>query len=373
MDKTPNPSLSKRYQYQKLGFSLAKTAVTLVYLFLVVSLGLSSFLAHWLGDQFPRWPLQLLCFILILGAGDFLLTAPLNLLSGYFLEHRYQLSHQSFGRFLWEGSKSLLLSLGLGIPILFLLYGLILWSPRWYWAYLAGFLFFLSVLLAQVAPKVLLPLFYKLVPLTDEDLKARLTALCGREGFTLKGVFSFNLSKNTRKANAAFLGLGRTRRIILADTLLEKFTSEEIEAVFTHEMGHLVRRHIAKQVLIGLIANFGGLFVISQIYAWNVHFFGGTSLHDLSVFPLFFFWLTLWSLLMTPLGNTISRRFEWEADEYARRKSPKPLALVSSFEKLAEINLADPDPPAWIEFFFHSHPAIRKRIAHVHEGPGTSH
>ncbi|MFO1518915.1 MAG: M48 family metallopeptidase [bacterium] len=361
-----DPAVAKRYQYQKLVLSMTKTVVTLIFLFFVVQTGLSLKVMEVIRGLAHSWPLQLLLFILFLGAADFLLNAPFSFYSGYLLEHRYELSNQSFGRYLWEEGKSILMASVLGIPIIFLLYFLILKSPRFYWAYTASFLFFFSVILAQIAPKVLLPLFYKMKPLADETLKERLKGLCGSEGFTLKEVFSFDMSKNTRKANAAFLGLGRTRTIILADTLLEKFTPDEIESVFTHEMGHLVRRHILKQVLIGLVTNFGGLYLTAWLYEKSAAFFGG-NIADLALLPLFFFWLVLWGLVMMPIGNSISRRFEWEADDYACQKSPKPMALIGSFHKLAELNLADPSPPAWVEFLFYSHPAIQKRIAHVEQ------
>jgi STE24 endopeptidase len=359
------PSLARRYQYQKLAISLIQTAITLIFLFLVVQMGGARALVEWIETISSQWKWQLLLFILVFGGASFLLDAPLSFISGYYLEHRYQLSSQSFGRYLWEEAKGLFLALLLGVPILYLFYYLILKSPHFYWVYLAGFLFFFSVILAQIAPKIILPLFYKLIPLSDESLKSRLRDLCAREGFTLKEVFSFNLSKNTRKANAAFLGLGRTRTIILADTLLEKFTPEEIEGVFAHELGHLVRRHIFKQLMIGLILNFGGLYLLSKIYQVTVAYYGGQGLHDLGVLPMFFFWAVLGGFLVMPFSNSISRRFEWEADEYACQKSPHPEFLISSFEKLAEINLADPSPPRWVEIFFHSHPAVEKRIAHV--------
>ena len=168
---------------------------------------------------------------------------------GFRLEQRFKLSNQRFGSWIWDEVKGFLLGLVLGAVVVELLYLTIRqWPQNWWllaWAMFMG----LFVLLAQLAPVVLLPIFYKFEPLEDEDLRRRLVILGERAGTRVRGVYRWQLSEKSKKANAALTGLGSTRRIILADTLLDNYSPDEIEAVLAHELGHHVHHHILKSIL----------------------------------------------------------------------------------------------------------------------------
>jgi len=228
----------------------------------------------------------------------------------------------------------------------------------------------LTVVLARLAPVLIMPLFYRFTPIGEGSLKERILRLCVDAGVRIDGIFSFNLSKNTRKANAAFTGIGRSRRIILGDTLVRDFSEEEIETVFAHELGHYRFGHIRKGIAAGTLLTFTGLFAASLLYAWSLTLFGYASPADLGALPMLAVWLSLFGLVTSPLGNLLSRRHEREADRYAVASTGKREAFVSALRKLGAMNLADPDPHPLVEFLFYSHPPITKRIRAVEAGPG---
>jgi STE24 endopeptidase len=225
-----------------------------------------------------------------------------------------------------------------------------------------AFLFVLTVVLARLAPVLLFPLFYKFVPLDDSTTKERILSLCKRVGIRVDGVFTFNLSKNTKKANAAFTGIGRSKRIILGDTLVQNFTDEEIETIFAHELGHYKKKHIWVMMAVGTINSFLGLFLTAQLYAASLAWFGFSRADQIGALPLLTLWLGLYSLVSSPISNHVSRKNEFSADRYAVQITSHKEAFVNALSKLARINLAETTPPAIVEFFFHSHPSIEKRV-----------
>jgi STE24 endopeptidase len=192
--------------------------------------------------------------------------------------------------------------------------------------------------------------------------------LCRDAGVRVEGIFSFNLSKNTRKANAAFTGIGRSRRIILGDTLLDNFSEEEIETVFAHELGHYRFSHVRAGILAGTVSTFAGLFVASLMYETSAAAFGFSSPAAIGALPLLAIWLSLFGLFTAPIGNMLSRRHERQADAYAVRTTGKREAFASALRKLGAMNLADPAPHPFVVFMFYSHPPLAQRIRAI--GPG---
>jgi len=170
------------------------------------------------------------------------------------------------------------------------------------------------------------------------------------------------MSKNTKKANAAFTGIGKSKRIILGDTLLKNFSPEEIETVFAHEMGHYKKRHIMKLMTVSVVMTFAGLYLTSLAYSNSLNTFGFNSVSEIAALPLLFIYLSLFGLITSPISNILSRKFEWEADTFAIETTRDKGAFISAMEKLADQNLADKTPNKIIEFLFHSHPSIDKRI-----------
>jgi len=282
---------------------------------------------------------------------------------GFRLERRFKLSTQRFGSWLWDETKGFLVSMVLGAVVVELLYFTIRQWPQNWWL-LAWVLFMvLFVLLAQLAPVVLFPIFYKFEPLEDEELRRRLVILGERAGTRVRGVYRWKLSEKSNKANAALTGLGNTRRIILADTLLDNYTPDEIEAVLAHELGHHFHRHILKSIFVQAFITFVGFWAANWTlhYAVDHHMF--EELSDFANLPLLALVSVILGFLLMPALNAYSRFNERQADRYAFESIASVDPFVSSMNKLAEQNLAERTPSKWVEWFFHSHPSISRRLA----------
>jgi STE24 endopeptidase len=251
----------------------------------------------------------------------------------------------------------------LGTILVELLYFVIRLTPRYWW--LADWAVFsaLFIFFAQIAPVVLFPIFYKFRPLQREELKNRLTRLSEHAGARVLGVYEWKLSEKSKKANAALTGLGKTRRILLADTLLEHYSDDEIEAVLAHELGHHVHNHVLKSIGVQAGILFVGFWTAARILHYAVYqrvFIGD---YDFANLPLLALIASVLSLLLAPALNAWSRHNERQADSYAFRSIPSTLPFVSSMNKLAAQNLAERTPSRLVEWLFHSHPPISKRIA----------
>jgi STE24 endopeptidase len=222
-----------------------------------------------------------------------------------------------------------------------------------------------NVILANLAPVLLMPLFNKFVPLGEEhaDLANRLMLLAKRSGTYVRGVFKFDMSRRTKQANAGLTGLGNTRRIIIGDTLINEFTPDEIETVMAHELGHQVNKDIPLGILFGSFTTLIGLYLASLGLNWGVKFFNFNGIADIAAFPLFVLVLGLYGLVTMPIENGFSRWRERRADEYGLSLTHNGTAYASALKRLANQNLADADPEAWVEWLLYSHPALAKRIA----------
>src|SRR5581483_10386522 len=275
---------------------------------------------------------------------------------------RYHLSNQSLGAWIVDELKGLAVTAVLAVGLVELLYFIIRQFPQHWWvlAWL-GFMA-IAVLLAQLAPVLLFPIFYKFEPLHDEELRQRLVRLGERAGTRVRGVYKWHLSEKSKKANAALTGLGNTRRIILADTLLENYSPDEIEAVLAHELGHHVHKHIFKSIVVQAITTLAGFWVAQRVLAYSVDRHMFEQLSDFANLPLLALVSTVLSFLVLPALNAYSRYNEREADRYAFRSIATVEPFISSMNKLADQNLAERNPSKFVEWFFHSHPAIGKRV-----------
>jgi STE24 endopeptidase len=289
---------------------------------------------------------------------------PLDFYS-FRLEHRYQLSNQKLGSWLWDQLKEWLVGLVLGALVLELIYFTIRQAPDLWWLIAWVVVMGLFVIFAQLAPVLLLPLFYKFIPLEDEALKQRLVKLSERAGTRVRGVYEWKLSEKSKKANAALTGLGATRRIILADTLLSNYTGDEIEAVLAHELGHHVHKHIFKSILMQAGITLVGFWAANEVLRYAIverEWFGLRSMGDFAGIPLLLLVSSVLSLLLLPFLNAYSRFNERQADRYAWANIPAIGPFVTAMNKLAGQNLAERNPSRVVEVLFHSHPPVSKRI-----------
>ena len=353
---------SKKYNNIKLAVGIGKGFASFILILLFVVSGLSSELQNYVAGIFSSTYLQFISFVAVTGVAAGIIFFPVNYYTEFYLEHKYNLSNQTFLKWIWEDVKSLLVSLVIGVPILLLFfYSLNKFQQLW-WLPFAIILFIISVLLARIVPIFILPLFYKISPLEDEELKSRIQKLATEAGIKVENVFKFNMSKNTKKANAAFTGIGKSKRILLGDTLLENYSSDEIETVIAHELGHYKRKHIIKNIFIGTASSFLMLYLIAVLYNLSLNWFGFISIVQIAALPLLSLWAMIIGLVLSPLSNMLSRKFEYEADEYAVLSTDKKAAFISTLEKLTDQNLGDKDPHPFVEWFFYSHPSIKKRV-----------
>lgn len=364
---SPVPSAESAKQYARIKLVLALFSTLfffLLTLFLVAS-GVTRILADGARGVTGNEYLALICFVASLFLFQGLIMLPLQYYSGYSLEHRFGLSNQTRLKWAREGVKGGVVGAALMTPmILVLYYCLRTYGPMW-WVPVGAIMFLFSVILARLAPVILFPLFYKFKPIEEGGLKSAIVGLCNKVGLPVQGVFVFDMSRNTKKANAAFTGIGKSRRILLGDTLVANCTDEEIEAVVAHELGHYKLRHLWVMMGWGAISTFLGLFATAWMYGESLSWLGFSSLHEIAALPLLGLWFGVYSLLTAPLSNMLSRRHEYAADRFAVRLSGKKNALQHALQKLATVNLADPSPHVFVEWLFHSHPSIKKRIRAV--------
>ena len=361
---------AKKYNNIKLIVGIAKSVVSFILIVLFVAFGYSSNLAEYLRNFAANNYFLLILFTLVTGAAMSLLFFPVKYYVEYRLEHKYNLSNQTIVKWLWEDFKGMLVGGLIGLPLLSAFYfALDTFGDLW-WLPFSVLMFIVSVLLAKIVPIIILPIFYKILPLENQDLKSRILNLADGVGMKVENVFSFDMSKNTKKANAAFTGLGKSKKIILGDTLLNEYSNDEIETVIAHELGHYKNKHIIKNIVIGTATSFLMFFLMAMFYEVSLHWFGFSARTQVDALPLLTLWAMLIGLILSPLGNIISRKFEYEADEYAVRSTNKKEAFIETLNKLTKQNMGDEEPHPFVEWFFYSHPSVKKRISFINSIPG---
>lgn len=355
----------RRYNRIRRWLGIAEFLLGLGFLLVLLITGWTGRLRDlaYLHGAIQSYPIAVFLYVLMLLVISKALGLGLDYY-GFRLEHRYQLSNQKLQAWIWDESKGFLLSVVLGAALVEMLYFIIRqFAEHWWVIAWLGFLG-VAVLMAQLAPVVLFPIFYKFEPLQDEELKLRLVGMGERAGTRVRGVYKWHLSEKSKKANAALTGLGNTRRIILADTLLDNYSPDEIEAVLAHELGHHVHRHILKSIAIQAAVTFVGFWAANFALRYAVdrlHIY--ETLSDFANLPLLVLVFTVLSFLLMPALNAFSRFNERQADRYAFDNIAGIGPFVSAMNKLAEQNLAERVPSRWVEWWFHSHPAIARRVA----------
>jgi STE24 endopeptidase len=295
-----------------------------------------------------------------------LLTKALSLGLDYYsflIEHRYHLSNQRLRGWVWDQTKGFALMFAFCQLLVQMLYLLIRLQPQWWWVTGWALFMVLNVLLAHIAPILLFPLFFRFRKLDDQELTLRLTRLSEKAGAKVRGVYEWMISEKTRKANAALMGLGRTRRIVISDTLLATCNHDEIEAVLAHELGHHVYRHMPIGIAVQGVVTFFGFWCLKLAVRWaaldwNRHY----DQIDFANLPLIILVATAISVVLMPVMNAYSRFNERQADLYAWKSLGTVQPFCSAMEKLAAQNLSEREPSRIVEILFHSHPAIGRRV-----------
>ena len=360
---TEKQQRAKRYEAIHNVLFVVETVYTVVLLLAFLFSEASDMLADAARSISPNPWIHVAIYASVVVIATKVLFLPLNYFGGYHLEHKFGLSNERFGGWAFDELKSLGLNLLLSVLVLDVLYFLLRSTGSWWWAWAGVFFLLFGVVLSALFPVLILPLFYKLQPLENESLKQKLTALAQRVGAKVLGVYRMAMSEKTKKANAAFAGLGSTKRIILGDTLLDQFAEDEIEVVMAHEMAHYQHGDISKMIAWGSLTTFVGLKVADWLLRWALPKCGFNSIADLGAFPLLALGLFLFGLVVMPLNNAFSRWREWKADATALELTQNRDAFIRAMRKLADQNLADLSPHPAVEFLLHDHPSLARRIA----------
>ena len=353
-------ALARRLRTKRLRLSIARS-VTLLALLIVLLIGGSARLRDAiLNLSGPGWAAPML-FLVVLFAVFAALELPFGYVVGYRWEKSSGLSAQAFLGWLKDLGKSLGLGLGASIVIGVVLLWLLAASPTWWLiAWALGLL--VSILLGFLAPVLLVPLFYRLRPLNDPSLRLRFEALAAKAKVPIAGVFELIASEKTRRSNAAVMGMGRTRRVVVTDTLVREFTALEVETVLAHELAHQRFRDPMRGFLSGSLISLAILAIVGWLYGASYTTFGIHSLHDMAGLPLLAGLFALVSLPFRPLELRLSRLREARADRFSLDLTGDPVNFAGAMVKLHDRNLGVADPRPWEKWLFYSHPTGRDRV-----------
>jgi STE24 endopeptidase len=356
-------TIAKKYENAKLAMDFVNGILLLISfcVFLFLS-GASSKLARVLSSLSGSYWISLWSYIVVFVIMLQLLTSPLAFYSGFVVDRRFQLSTQTIRGWIIEQFKGLGIELVFGVLAGMMLYYLIA-NIRLWWIVAAGIFAVFSIILSTILPFVILPIFYKVNPLSDPQLKDDLLEMTEKAGVgNIDRVLVADESRRSIRANAFFSGVGKSRSIVLFDTLLSNFTHREITTVVAHELGHYVNKDIWKEALTSGILILPPFFVADIALRSAVAASSLTSMIDPSGVPLIFAVLIAATFALQPVSNAISRRVERKADEFALNVASDPDAQASAERRLADLSLSVDRPSRLVELLFYTHPPSSQRI-----------
>ncbi len=325
-----------------------------------------QFLAEWSLSNFSNELVQGMVIIVSVLVLTSILETPFSLYSTFVIEQRFGFNKMTFGLYLLDAVKGLLIGSILGLPLLLgVLWLMERMGDNW-WLYVWAVWVTFSLLLLFIYPSFIAPMFNKFKPLEDEALKARIEALLQKCGFTAQGLFVMDGSKRSSHGNAYFTGFGKTKRIVFFDTLISRLTANEIDAVLAHELGHFKRRHVLKRIALTFAVSLAFLWLLAQLMQADWFYAGlGVSEHSTAIaLMLFFMVLPVFTFLLQPLGSAYSRKHEFEADAYAAQQTAAA-DLVTALVKLYQDNAATLTPDPLYSTFYSSHPPATIRISRL--------
>ena len=311
-------------------------------------------------------PARVALYFLVLMLSYSAISAPLSIYHGYILPHRYGLSHQSWRSWLNDQAKEMGLGLSLGTGLIVVIYLFLEAFPQTWWLLSFALMALLIVVLTRLAPVLILPLFYKLEPIGNAELRQRLLNLAERCHIRVKDVFQIGLGSKTSTGNAMLMGWGNTRRIAISDTVLQRYAPEEIEVIMAHELGHQHHRDIARLIVAQSALILLGFYLVHIALEWAVPILDFEGISDIATFPLLVLVLAAVFLILAPLANAYSRRLEMDADMYALTVTDNPEAFGAMLTKLTDQNLAESRPSRWMELLFYDHPPYYRRMELIH-------
>ncbi len=364
-----NEDKSTRYHRRRRRADAAGTALVGLFLLVLSASGAAALFrtaAEWMASWLP-WPLAPSAAVALFAGGlaitVHVIELPFAWYQSYWLERRYGLSTQILAHWLADHVKAAVASVGVMVAGLSAVYLSMRWTPQWWWAVSAGLFVVAMVGLARLAPVVLLPIFYRVRPLSRPELSARLVSLGARAGAPVIGAYEWALGGHTRKANAALAGIGRSRRILISDTMLDAYSEDEIEVILAHELSHHVHHDLWRGMALQAATIVAGFFVAAAVLDRAVPWLGLRGPTDVAGAPVLLMVAGVFSFAMLPLGNAMSRAQERRADRFALGLTRNPAAFVTAMRRLSQQNLAEDEPSRLARWLFYSHPPMRERIA----------
>ncbi len=358
------PSVPEAQQYSRIKNLVFVTTIILDLIVFKVFFfsGQSNLLRDWAFSIFPQAVLANALYLFFFGLLLYAIHFPISLFSGYYWEHRYKLSNQNLLQWWLDDIKKNALGFCLMLVMMEVIYLFLGKVGQSWWVWASCFWIFVSVVLAKITPNVIVPLFFKYAAVENQSLKERIFKVFDDCKVALKDIYTINLSAKTKKANAFLCGLGKNRRVVLSDTLVEHFTPSEIEVVVAHELGHYKHHDIAKLLVIQSGFTFISFYAVDQLIQKTMNQFSYTEIDNIALLPMLLYFLTLINLMVMPFINWFSRTVEKEADRFSIEVTQKPEDFISLMEKLAKMNLAELKPNKWVERMLHDHPSIDNRI-----------
>lgn len=355
-------SRAKRYSAIKYSLTIIETLFLPAFLLFLLMSGISIELAKQLSRFIPVNYLSVPVYLLIISLGYYVLSLPFNFYHSYALEHKFLLSSQKIKDWVKDQIKGGAISYIIIIILVAAFYHVLNRYAHAWWLVISLVWISFSLILARLAPVIIIPLFFKYKKLSDDNLKNRIMNLADKMNVKILDCFEIDFSKKTLKANAAFVGWGKTRRVILADTLKDKYTYDEVEVILAHELAHYRLKHLMKLILVNSAATILTFYAIYLTNPGVLRLFGLNSLYNMTSLPVVFLYFLLFGVITRPFENFVSRRFERNADKMALEITGLKEAFISTMEKLASQNLADKNPHPFIKFYFFDHPPISERI-----------
>jgi STE24 endopeptidase len=355
---------SINYTKSKIKFHIIQLLYQACFAWLLILSGAFFKIDLWTKSIFTHDFIQAILYPFTVGILFYIANLPLAVYQQFLLEARFGFNKMAASTFISDQIKALILSCALGLPIVTLIFWLIdIAGPFWWiWGFIAIMAF--QLLTAALFPVLLAPIFYKFSPLPEGELKNRLTMLAETLRFKMAGIFTIDGSKRSTHSNAFFAGMGRARRIVLFDTLVNNLTTDEITSVIAHEMGHNIKKHIQRSLVLSGLTMMAGFWVLSFCLQWPEFYqtFGviNPSIHIGVV--LFVLFSSVFTFPLNPLFHALSRKHEYEADAFSVQTLNDKQHMISSLMKLSKDNLVNLTPHPWYSFFHYTHPTTLERV-----------
>lgn len=353
---------ARRYERENRLIGLASMLLSLMILLTFYFSGLSARIANLSLGHSIVW--TFIIYVISFQAVLIILSFPLNFYSNYIHEHKWKFSNQTMKSWLWEQTKSFFV----GLMILLIILGLLLWimavSPQKWWLIAGLATALMSVIFATIFPVVILPIFNRYIPIQNKELTDALEKILSRGGLKSSGFFKEDMSRQTKKENAFLAGLGKTRRVVLGDNLMENMTIPEIESIIAHEVGHFKHRHIWKNIMMATLQQSVVFYLINLVMKSLFSQFLSSTRWNLALFPIFAIFMgAISGLFFSLLHNALSRHFEKQADRYALENIKDKKSFMTALAGLADRNLSNAYPEWWVKLLYYAHPPIGERLS----------